>query len=769
MKFSPYPLFLSAFLLPLALFSQTPFPDLAPVFKDDVIPRIDILIPPDSLDIMLESGNEQSNYHWHGTFLFDNGTMKDTVENIGFRLRGNTSRYADKKSFKVSFNTYETGRQWEGLEKLNLNGEHNDPTVARSKICWDLLRSMKVPASRSNHVDLYINGDFYGLYINVEHVDDEFVQLRFGNDEGNLYKCTYPADLVYKGANPNLYKETFNGRRAYELTTNEDVDDYSDLAHFIDVLNNTPIAQLPCELEKVFEVDNYLKALAFDVLSGNWDGPVYNKNNFYLYHNQATGKFEYIPYDLDNTLGIDWLGQDWEDRDIYDWSPNDPRPLYDRILAVSDYRDRFSYYMDQFMDEIFAESALFPYIETMRDMITPSAEDDPYRPLDWGFTTDDFFNSYEEELPFFQTPIGLKPYITERRNSALQQLDLNNIEPILSGVGNNHPSALQDISIFAYAEDDGSLVSVEACYQLNGQNLSCVEMFDDGLHADGLPGDGIYGAVIPALNQQAEVDYYVQATDNSGKESRQPVCGTKKIFIGNASVPLVLNELMASNTGIITDEAGEYDDWIEIFSLSDVPVFLGNYHLSDNEADPTKWPMPDIWIQPGQYLLFWADEDQEQGELHTNFKLSADGEFVGIFAGSAENYALIDGISFGQLDIDAAFGRLPNGTGPFQAVYPTPGAINQAPDAVEDLDQSSRQLKVFPNPFSDVLTLEWELTGQTKADLVLRNVLGTAVLERKAEGLSSTLIISGLPAGTYIVEVLFPTGQRLIKKVSLIH
>ncbi|MBK6621043.1 MAG: CotH kinase family protein [Saprospirales bacterium] len=241
MKFRPYPLFLSAFLLPLALFSQTPFPDLAPVFKDDVIPRIDILIPPDSLDIMLESGNEQSNYHWHGTFLFDNGTMKDTVENIGFRLRGNTSRYADKKSFKVSFNTYETGRQWEGLEKLNLNGEHNDPTVARSKICWDLLRSMKVPASRSNHVDLYINGDFYGLYINVEHVDDEFVQLRFGNDEGNLYKCTYPADLVYKGANPNLYKETFNGRRAYELTTNEDVDDYSDLAHFIDVLNNTPL------------------------------------------------------------------------------------------------------------------------------------------------------------------------------------------------------------------------------------------------------------------------------------------------------------------------------------------------------------------------------------------------------------------------------------------------------------------------------------------------------------------------------------------------
>ena len=202
---------------------------------------------------------------------------------------------------------------------MNLNGEHNDPTIVRSKLGWDLAEQMGIIATRANHVELYINGEYRGLYLNVEHIDEEFVELRFGNNDGNLYKCIYPADLDYKGANPALYKEVFWGRRAYQLRTNTDEDDYSDLAHFIDVLNNTDSDDFACELEQIFNVQDYLKAMAFDILTANWDGPLYNKNNFYLYHNTATGQFEYIPYDIDNTFGIDWFQKDWAERDINDW------------------------------------------------------------------------------------------------------------------------------------------------------------------------------------------------------------------------------------------------------------------------------------------------------------------------------------------------------------------------------------------------------------------------------------------------------------------
>jgi len=763
-----YLLHVPAFLAAVVLGAQDPFPALPPVFRDDVLPRVDILIPPDSLNILLAPGNEESDYHWHATFIFDNGEMKDTVENVGFRLRGNTSRYSKKKSFKVSFNTYVPGRQWEGLDKLNLNGEHNDPSVVRSKICWDLLRWMKVPAPRANHVDLYINGQYRGLYINVEHIDDEFVQSRFGNSDGNLYKCLYPADLDYKGANPDLYKEEFGGRRAYELTTNEDVDDYSDLAHFIDVLNNTPLAQLPCELEQVFEVDNYLKAAAFDVLSGNWDGPIYNKNNFYLYHNQSSGKFEYIPYDLDNTLGIDWLGVDWVERDIYNWSPSDPRPIYDRLMAVPAYRDRYSYYLDQFMDELFEGGFLFPYIDNLKEMITLSAEEDPYRPLDWGFSVLDFHDSYDFDLPWFHTPVGLKPYVTGRRNSALEQLDLNNIPPVISWVANNHPNSIQDISVGANVEDDGAISSLEVCYLVNEQNLICLPMFDDGQHADGDAGDGRYGAIIPALNQPAQIDYYIRATDDTGLESRNPVCDFRTIYIGSSTVPVVINEFMASNSSTYADPAGEYDDWIELFNLSDVPVYMGNYFMSDKEDNPSKWPLPDIWIQPGGYLVFWADEDQEQGIFHTNFKLSAEGEYIGIFDNEAANFALIDGVTFGQQTLDDAYGRLPNGTGPFQEVYATPGAENQPPNSTIEAGEHENLLEIFPNPFSGNLIATWKDPAGQRAKLVLRNALGVSLLEREISGGESLSLDTGVfPAGMYLIEIIGPKGLHLTKKAIL--
>ncbi len=153
---------------------------------------------------------------------------------------------------------------------MNLNGEHNDPSIMRAKLMWDLLRKWDIPAPRANHVRLYINGNYHGLYLNVEHIDEEFVDKRFGNKDGNLYKCLYPADLDYLGQNPDLYKLEDNGRRVYELKRNEEADNYSDLASFIDVLNNTTSIDFECEMDDVFNTTDYLNVIAADVLCGNW-------------------------------------------------------------------------------------------------------------------------------------------------------------------------------------------------------------------------------------------------------------------------------------------------------------------------------------------------------------------------------------------------------------------------------------------------------------------------------------------------------------------
>ena len=685
-------------------YTQDPFPTYAPIYKDDVIARVDITIPEDSLAIILAPGNEQSEYYFHASFLFDNGTIRDSFHNAGFQLRGNTSRFAGKKSFQVSLNKYVPGRTWYGVEKINLNGEHNDPTVSRSKIAWDLLREIGVPAPRSSHVELYINGAYFGLYANVEHIDEEFVQTRFGNNDGNLFKCTWPADMDYLGSDADLYKLTSEGKRVYELKTNEDIDDYTDLALLIDVLNHTETSELPCELEKIFNVNSFLKAIAFDILSGNWDGPLYNKNNFYLYHNQATGLFEYIPYDLDNTFGIDWFSINWAERDIYHWGhDNQPRPLYWRILEVKEYKDRLSYYLDNFVSTFYKEHLLFPRIDTLKAMLAPSIADDEYYRLDYGFTIDDFNDGFGEALPFFHTPIGVKEFISKRRSATLQQLQLNAIDPIISMVTAGTGVSSHEKIIKAFVEDQQDIVSVEARLQWNGNGpVDVMAMFDDGMHGDEDADDGWYGVLLPSIDSAVVVSYIIAAEDVKGAQSLNPVCGSHQLTLSSSAITLAINEFMASNTSTVTDEAGEYEDWIEIYNYGSAALYLGDFYISDKIDNPTKWELPDLTLEASQYLLIWADEDQDQGPLHANFKLSAGGEFIGIFDSDLNNNALINGIDFGAQAEDVPFGRFPNGTGPFMELNPSPGSANQQISSNAEVNRLS-EFKLYPNPVTNEL------------------------------------------------------------------
>ncbi|MFN0203327.1 MAG: CotH kinase family protein [Bacteroidia bacterium] len=516
--------FASIFLMHIALAQITlSVPTMGVIYADSVFPRIDILIPSDSLAAIYN--DVWSDKEYSATFIFDNGNILDTVSNIGFRLRGNTSRNAAKKSFKISFNTFVSGQKYYGFEKLNLNGEHNDPCVMRSKIGWDLLRTSGLVGARANHVRLFINGIFYGVYTNVEHLDERFIQRRFGNNDGNLYKCLYPADLKYLGNDPNLYKFVENGRRAYDLKINEDIDNYYDLAHFIDVLNNTPIASLPCELEKVFNVSNYLEYMAFDVLMGHWDNYIYNKNNYYLYHNEFTGQFEYLPYDLDNTLGIDWLGKDWGTRNIYTWNPgstSESRPLYTRLLSVQAYKDQYSYFVNKWSQQYFNTAALSPKIDALQTQIQPYIAQDSFYTLDYGYNPSTFQNAYNQAIGG-HVAYGLKAYISTRRNNALSQLQQNNISPILRNpkTYKNNDSLYLQIQI----EDNGNLTNTTLFANVNNTGFQNFPLFDDGQHLDNQANDGIFGTFVYLNSPSNTVSYYISATDNTNKTGRYPYCG----------------------------------------------------------------------------------------------------------------------------------------------------------------------------------------------------------------------------------------------------
>ncbi len=719
------------------LLAQPNFPDDGEVFRDDVVPKIDIYIHPDTLQWIYN--NPHSNIEWRASFVFDNGNIHDSIVEVGFRLRGNTSRQSAKKSFKVSFNTYQKGRKYYGLEKMNLNGEHNDPSVTRAKLCWDLARSLEIPAPRSNHVRVFINGNYFGLYLNVEHIDDEFVQSRYGTQYGNLYKCLYPADLKYLGTNPNLYKYESGGRRAYDLKTNRAYDDYTDLSEFIQILNNTPIGLLPCELERVFNVQDYIKVLAFDVFIANWDGYIYNKNNFYLYKNPESGRFEYIPYDLDNTFGVDWANIDWANRNIYYWAPSnqqsEPRPLYTRLMSVQRYKDLFSFYLNKIAQEILIQPDYYTYMDDIRDRIYPYIIDDPYYPLDYGFNTDTFLEAYDNAWGN-HVKYGIKPYFTTRLNSLQQQIQLNPIYPVINYIQVEHGGVGNPVNFSLTVWDDQPEVQVWLRYRFNQSEFVTMPMTP-------LQNDK-FEATLDGVLGQATLRYHFQVKDASGNFIFYP-CETEELYFAPLYTSgLYINEFMASNASTIFDENGEFDDWIELYNAGPEAIWLGDKYLSDKLNNPTKWQMPDHAIFPGDYLIIWADGDMEQGPFHAGFKLSADGESIGIFNNEQNNYSAIDTYTFSSQQTDVSFGRSPDGNSMWVFFdEPTPGSSNTV-YTINDNMNSASGFFVYPNPAkSNIIHLP------NKKSFYIYDTSGRLLIEGKGKDF---IDVSTLDRGVYLLK-----------------
>lgn len=673
---------------------QAIFPENGPLYNDNTVPRIDITINPDTLHWIYQQENLDSDIEFSAIFIFNNGIIHDTIENVGFRLRGNTSRHSQKKSFKVSFNTFTSGAKYYGVEKLNLNGEHNDPSVMRAKIGWDILRKWNIAAPRSNHVEVYINNNYYGLYLNVEHIDEEFVKSRFAKNDGNLFKCLYPADLDYLGSNPDAYKLMADDRRVYELKTNKEIDDYSDLAEFIDIINNTSNNNLVCELEDVFNVYDYLKVIAVDILTGNWDGPIYNKNNFYLYHNTTTDKIEYIPYDLDNTLGIDWFGIDWATRNIYNWSPSgDPRPIYTSIMNNDELRNQYSYYINNLVTSTIDFDSLNTVMIATRNKLLPYITNDTYYSMDYGYTTTDFVNSTSTAAGN-HVKYGLNPFLQARAASIISQVENEEMKPVIKYV-NHYKSSNTETHISAYVlvKNNPAIVNLE--YSLDNDNWNSIVMYDDGNHNDGEANDNYYGATITEIPQNAEVIYQIYANDYQDNNNLLP-CVPIVIPATGDNPFLFINEFMASNDNTIADENGKFSDWIEIFNGTETAVWLGNKFLTDNLDSPDKWQMPDFTLAAGGFVMFWADGNPDDGEFHTNFKLSADGEEVGIFE---ENLSLIDQKTFGPQTTDISFGREKDGLNNWILFdVPTPGSSN-SPNAIFE-NNIIESFSIYPNPAS---------------------------------------------------------------------
>jgi spore coat protein CotH len=224
------------------------------------------------------------------------------------------------------------------------------------------------------------------------------------------------------------------------------------------------------------------------------------------------------------------------------------------------------------------------------------------------------------------------------------------------------PRAQEQVTILATVTDDKNDVRNVWVYYDSGAGFVEAALEDDGLHGDGQPGDGVYGALLPGSPADTVVRYYIKAMDGDGLAAYYPTGAPGTSLAYAVGLPRIyVNEIMADNDHAFQDEAGEYDDWFELYNDEEGPVDLTGLFLTDNPSAPRKWPIPQVSIPAKGFLVFWADEQASQGPLHTNFKLSKSGEAVGLFASDAHANVPIDVVVFGEQYTDVSYGRYPDG------------------------------------------------------------------------------------------------------------
>jgi hypothetical protein len=203
-----------------------------------------------------------------------------------------------KLSIMVRFNKYDRCGRFYGLRRLVFNSSIRDSTLMRERLAYNFLRDLGLKASRASHAKLVINDGPALLYVLVEAVDKEYLEDRFSNAEGNLYKQVWPS---YEDSEPYLEA----------LRTNEENNpDFSRIIQFAKTLKNIKPQSAAQELAPFLDLASLARDVAAqELIGGEYDGPIlficwddYCANNNYYWYEEPQNKFALLPWDLDQTF-----------------------------------------------------------------------------------------------------------------------------------------------------------------------------------------------------------------------------------------------------------------------------------------------------------------------------------------------------------------------------------------------------------------------------------------------------------------------------------
>ena len=444
-----------------------------------------------------------------------NGT---TLDSVGVRYKGNSTfclpyqQNSVKLPYNLDMNYWISGQNLMDYKKIKLANAWLDPTYSKEYIASRIYRKY-LPTPEINLVALYTQEIYTGLYVNTESINKQFLEKHFGEDEGVLFKCDGAGVFCdengdgTEGGTPSLAHLGSDSTSYYDSYTLKSEYGWGELMHLISTLEFTPE-----NIEDVINMDRVMWAMAVNTVTNNLD--TYNGyyvHNYYLYQD-VEGRFQMIPWDLDNSFGGAIMGFSFfSPNDIYHfdpffggWDNSDYRPLIDLIYNTPLYRKQFIAHIRTVMEESMNQDDISQDISLLQNIASSYASNDSN-----GLFSMEYYTSNVQDA-FWSTSFnwgfaGILSTIEARMAFLSSHAELQDPAPILGNL-----SVVNGVAhIEAY---DANEVQLRWTTNSMASNFQSTLMVDDGTQGDEFASDGIFSIPMPN-NDGADIKFYIRASN----------------------------------------------------------------------------------------------------------------------------------------------------------------------------------------------------------------------------------------------------------------
>jgi hypothetical protein len=306
------------------------------------------------------------------TLIVDGRTYRD----IGVHFRGNSSfrqvPFGYKHSLNLTIDWVQDKQDVGSYNSFNLLNANNDPTFLRT-VLYQVISRNYIPIAKTNYTRVVINGESWGIYVNSQQVDKDFLEEHYRTRDGARWRVPGSprgrGGLEYLGDNVAAY------RRVYELKSDEDPKAWAALVNLTKVLNETPTEKLEAALSPILDIDGVLKFLALDVALVNSDGYWTRASDYNLYLD-PTGTFHIVPHDFNEAMnGGGGGGRQFgpggggPNLDPLVGMNDSTKPLRSRLLAVPALRERYLGYVRDIAEKHLDWDVLGPIARQLQTLI----------------------------------------------------------------------------------------------------------------------------------------------------------------------------------------------------------------------------------------------------------------------------------------------------------------------------------------------------------------------------------------------------------------